>query len=144
MAQSSFGGFTQPKKDGGKDYNWFASGTVSGGSGTLLFNRGDNVTTQLAGFITVTGLNFPLGIKVIEISGLGMVQNLLAYYNNLGYIWAGSSYPDSKIFTTLSYNNFVGIQLDGTQAYVTNNSFRLPCGSSVDSSAYSFRWRAYG
>ena len=142
MAQSSFGGFTQPKKDGGKDYNWFATGTVSGGSGTLTFNRGDNATTQNAGFITVTGLNFPLGIKVIEISGLGMVQNLLAYYNNLGFIWTNAE--SSKIFTTLSYNYFVGIQLDGTQAYVTNNSFRLPCGMNTDASTYSFRWRAYG
>lgn len=142
MAQSSFNGFIQPKKDGGKDYSWYAEGNAYGSSGLLPFYRFDNATSFYQSFITINGLNFPGGIKNIVITN-ATLQTACVYTVNEGYVFGGNNSP-IYFSQTGSSNPNVSARLDGVSAFVTKNSFQMPVGYNNATNSYIFKWRAWG
>lgn len=141
MAQSSFGGYIQPKKDGGKGTpSFYAEGTFLLISNTLTFTRLYGSTYDLK-YVEAYNLNFPTGIKFIHICN-----------GNDTLAWTTTSYDS---VTSIGYGRLrVNGQgqndcfiLDGTNAFVKNNSFRLPVWANVNTgfaNGSPLTWKAWG
>lgn len=141
MASSSFDGYVAPKKDGGKGTpSFYAEGTFNVISPLLTFTRAYGSTYDLR-YVEVSGLNFGTGIKVILIGN--------ANYN---LDWTTTSYDNRNSFGYFNLrvngsgqnDSFI---LDGVNAYVNKNGFRLPVWLNVNTSwavGQPLTWKAWG
>jgi hypothetical protein len=143
MAQSSFNGFTQPKKDGGNGApSFYAEGTITDSSTLLTFYwTSGSGSGRDKRYITVSGLNFPLGIKRVEIFALNGIP--FSYFNISSL---AQNISDANIVASITVLNPTAelYRLDGVNAYVNNNGFRLPTGTNINDSVQTYRWRAWG
>ncbi|KQL54506.1 hypothetical protein AN964_14025 [Heyndrickxia shackletonii] len=109
----------------------FASGSITGSSTTIGFKENTGSTGNYL-YIAVNGLNFKPSRIIIRKTDDPSFECI---YDD------GEVNADYKIKMIYTFNNTRYFKVDGTSAYITNTSFRLPVTNATLNG--SFTWDAY-